>query len=91
MPGVDPSRLEPESAPGPRPSGAGDAQKSGGTATLAIIKFVFKLQYKVLDKDEINASVFASSGYPHSFNADPDPAFFRNADSDYNFFKIRQK
>ena len=36
LPGVgsDPSRLEPESAPGPWTSGAGAAQKSGGSATL---------------------------------------------------------
>ena len=32
--GADPSRSEPESAPGPRPSGA--AQKSGGSATLVV-------------------------------------------------------
>ena len=32
--GADPSRSEPESAPGPWPSGAGAAQKSGGSATL---------------------------------------------------------
>ena len=33
--GADPSRSEPESAPGPWPPGAGAAQKSGGSATLA--------------------------------------------------------
>ena len=33
--GADPSRLEPESAPGPWPPGAGAAQKSGGSATLS--------------------------------------------------------
>ena len=32
--GADPSRSEPESAPGPWQSGAGAAQKSGGSATL---------------------------------------------------------
>ena len=32
--GADPSRSEPELAPGPWPSGAGAAQKSGGSATL---------------------------------------------------------
>ena len=32
--GADPSRSEPESAPGPWPSEAGAAQKSGGSATL---------------------------------------------------------
>ncbi len=32
--GADPSRSEPESAPGPWPPGAGAAQKSGGSATL---------------------------------------------------------
>ena len=32
--GADPSRLEPESAPGPWQTGAGAAQKSGGSATL---------------------------------------------------------
>ena len=37
MPGADPSRSEPESAPGPWPSGAGAAQKSGGSATLLVI------------------------------------------------------
>ena len=31
---ADPSRSEPESAPGPWPSGARAAQKSGGSATL---------------------------------------------------------
>ena len=36
LPGADPSRSEPESAPGPWPpgAGAGAAQKSGGSATL---------------------------------------------------------
>ena len=34
--GADPSRSEPESAPGPWPSGAGAAQKSGGSATLLL-------------------------------------------------------
>ena len=34
--GADPSRSEPESAPGPWPSGAGAAQTSGGSATLSI-------------------------------------------------------
>ena len=33
--GADPIWSEPESAPGPRTSGAGAAQKSGGSATLA--------------------------------------------------------
>ena len=32
--GADPSRLEPELAPGPWRPGAGGAQKSGGSATL---------------------------------------------------------
>ena len=32
--GADPSRSEPESAPGPWQPGAGAAQKSGGSATL---------------------------------------------------------
>ena len=32
--GADPSRSEPESAPGPWRPGAGAAQKSGGSATL---------------------------------------------------------
>ena len=32
--GADPIWSEPESAPGPRTSGAGAAQKSGGSATL---------------------------------------------------------
>ena len=32
--GADPRRSEPESAPGPRLSAAGAAQKSGGSATL---------------------------------------------------------
>ena len=40
LPGADPSRSEPESAPGPRPSGAGAAQKSGGSATLMDIPAV---------------------------------------------------
>ena len=34
LPGADPSRSEPESAPGPWPSGARAALKSGGSATL---------------------------------------------------------
>ena len=34
--GADPSRSEPESAPGPWRPGAGAAQKSGGSATLSI-------------------------------------------------------
>ena len=33
-PGADPIWSEPESAPGPRTSGAGAAQKSGGSTTL---------------------------------------------------------
>ena len=32
--GADPSRSEPEWAPGPWPPGAGATQKSGGSATL---------------------------------------------------------
>ena len=36
--GADPSRSEPESAPGPWRPGAGAAQKSGGSATLAIFQ-----------------------------------------------------
>ena len=32
--GADPSRSDPESAPGPWPFGAGAAQKSSGSATL---------------------------------------------------------
>ena len=37
LPGADPIWLEPEPelAPGPRTSGAGAAQKSGGSATLS--------------------------------------------------------
>ena len=38
--GADPSRSEPESAPGPWPPGAGAAQKSGGSATLPIIHYI---------------------------------------------------
>ena len=34
--GADPSRSEPESAPGPWPPGARAAQKSGGSATLVL-------------------------------------------------------
>ena len=34
LPGADPIWSEPESAPGPRTSGAGAAQKSGSSATL---------------------------------------------------------
>ena len=34
--GADPFWSEPESAPGPRTSGAGAAQKSGGSATLIL-------------------------------------------------------
>ena len=34
MPGADPIWSEPELAPGARTSGAGAAQKSGGSATL---------------------------------------------------------
>ena len=34
--GADPIWSEPESAPGPRTSGAGAAQKSGGSATLGV-------------------------------------------------------
>ena len=34
--GADPIWSEPESAPGPRTSGAGAAQKSGGSATLIV-------------------------------------------------------
>ena len=37
-PGADPSRSEPESVPGPWPSGGGAAQKSGGSATLPSCK-----------------------------------------------------
>ena len=35
-PGANPSRLKPKLAPGPWPSGAGPAQKSGGSATLLL-------------------------------------------------------
>ena len=37
--GADPSRPEPESAPGPWPSGAGAAQNSGGSATLVPVYY----------------------------------------------------
>ena len=40
--GADPSRSEPESAPGPWRPGAGAAQKSGGSATLALSSFLEK-------------------------------------------------
>ena len=36
--GADPIWSEPESAPGPRTSGAGAAQKSGGSATLVPVR-----------------------------------------------------
>ena len=35
--GADPIWSEPESAPGPRTSGAGAAKKSGGSATLHLV------------------------------------------------------
>ena len=43
--GADPSRSEPESAPGPWPSGAGAIQKSGGSATLHIHIETFLLSF----------------------------------------------
>ena len=50
--GADPSRSEPESAPGPWPSGAGAAQKSGGSATLVINKEYFNRKKLCLTKVE---------------------------------------
>ena len=41
--GADPSRSEPESAPGPWQPGAGAAQKSGGSATLPV-STVFRIR-----------------------------------------------
>ena len=38
---ADPIWLEPESAPGPRTSGAGAAKKSGGSATLFLVIEMF--------------------------------------------------
>ena len=37
--GADPTWSEPESAPGPRTSGAEAAKKSGGSATLVLAMF----------------------------------------------------
>ena len=42
--GADPSRSEPESAPGPWPPGAGAAQKSGGSATLFITSLLYSFE-----------------------------------------------
>ena len=39
--GADPIWSEPESAPGPRTSGAGAAKKSGGSATLFLVIEMF--------------------------------------------------
>ena len=47
--GADPSRSEPESAPGPWPPGAGAAQKSGSSATLLIrVKGFIRQLWKLL-------------------------------------------
>ena len=45
---AEPSRSEPELAPGPWPSGAeaGAAQKSGGSATLIAIKSLIQIKEK---------------------------------------------
>ena len=49
--GADPICLEPESAPGPRTSGAGDAKKSGGSATLSTSAIIQKyVQYTMKDE-----------------------------------------
>ena len=48
--GADPSKLEPESAPGPWPSGAGAAQKGGGSATLNFFQFLVD-KFTLLDPD----------------------------------------
>ena len=42
--GADPSRLEPEPAPGHWSSGA--AQKSGGPATLPMLPYWFRISFK---------------------------------------------
>ena len=44
--GADPSRSEPELAPGHWPSGAGAAQKSGGSATLPMLPYQFRISFK---------------------------------------------
>ena len=43
--GADPSMLEPESAPAPWTTGAGFGawEKSGGTATLVLTRFIIRL------------------------------------------------
>ena len=44
--GGNPSRSEPESAPGHWPSGARAAQKSGGSATLPMLLYQFRISFK---------------------------------------------
>ena len=57
LPGAGPCRSEPESAPGPWPSGAGAGatQKSGGSATLSTIlrtiTNIAKISWILLDPD----------------------------------------
>ena len=43
--GADPSMMEPESAPGPWTTGAGFGawEKSGGSATLVLTRFIIRL------------------------------------------------
>ena len=46
--GADPILSEPESAPGPWTSGAGAAQKSGGSATLVLPICIYVNESKVI-------------------------------------------
>ena len=55
--GADPTRSEPESAPGPLPSGAGAAQKSGGSTTLPGVEIVGIFQYSFFRFFPVHVSI----------------------------------
>ena len=75
-------------APGPRMSGAGSAQKSGGSATLLLMPYSLFLciffVFIFISNAARNAYCLCTSRAvdPHSFFGDPDPYFFLNADPD---------
>ena len=59
--GADPSRTEPELAPGPWLSGAGAAKKSGGSATLNSIIFDGRRYLVIFGKSGFGFALYEAS------------------------------
>ena len=67
--GADPIWPEPESAPGPRTSGAGAAQNSGRCATLVTFFWTIKnTSYKIYISDIIIPFLGTGTRFSFSFN-----------------------